>query len=224
MNCKICSRSCIKKGVRLNVQRWYCKSCNLSQQENYKYKRFDESQNKMLCMLTKEGVGTRGLSRIVGYPKTTIQRQIEKIAGQIPKPVHTENNQQYEMDELRTYVNHKKKESWIIYAINKKTKQVIDFTLGRRTKVNLLKVLKTLMDLNPRKIYTDKLPVYKSLIEKRIHAAARRKTNHIERKNVDLRKDIKSLVRKTICYSKSERMMTAKLMIYFFFASINMFT
>jgi IS1 family transposase len=93
---------------------------------------------------------------------------------------------------------------------------VIDFCVGRRTKENLKKVLDKINELNPKKIYTDRLNSYPGLIPKGIHIATSHKINHIERKNIDLRTRIKCLNRKTICYSKSEEMLTAKLKIYFF--------
>jgi insertion element IS1 protein InsB len=45
------------------------------------------------------------------------------------------------MDELRTYIGNKENECWIIYAINKLTKEVIDFAVGRRTKETISKVV-----------------------------------------------------------------------------------
>ena len=127
-----------------------------------------------------------------------------------------EENQQYEIDELRTYIKNKENECWVIYALNKHTKQVIDFVVGRRTKVNINKVVESLKILNPTKIFSDKLSAYRSLIPKEIHNTIQYKINHIERKNLDLRTHIKSLNRKTICYSKSQHILSAVLQLYFY--------
>lgn len=92
---------------------------------------------------------------------------------------------------------------------------MIDFVVGRRTKANIKQVIDTLHALNPKKIFTDKLSSYTTLINHKIHVASAYKINHIERRNLELRKDIKCLNRKTICYPKSQEMLTTKLKLYF---------
>ncbi len=127
-----------------------------------------------------------------------------------------ECGQEYEVDELRTFVGNKKNECWVMYAINKTTKQVIDFAVGRRTKENIRKVIDTLNKLHPKRIFSDQLNIYSSLIDRSIHSTRGYGINHIERMNLNLRKDIKCLNRKTICYAKSEMMLEARLNLYFF--------
>src|SRR5690606_14726568 len=114
-----------------------------------------------------------------------------------------EYHQEYEIDELRTFVGSKKKECWVCYAINRKTKQVIDFITGRRTKENIEWVVKRVLALSPSRVYTDRLNIYPGLIPKRIHSVKFRQTNHIERMNLTLRTHLKRLSYRTLCYSKS---------------------
>tara|TARA_R110000751_G_scaffold714_1_gene2446 strand:+ start:556 stop:789 length:234 start_codon:yes stop_codon:yes gene_type:complete len=45
------------------------------------------------------------------------------------------------MDEMYTRINGKRR--WITYAINRKTKQVIDFVVGRRSNDTISKVVNT---------------------------------------------------------------------------------
>jgi len=137
----------------------------------------------------------------------------------INRPVIDEINQSYEVDELHTKVN--KQRCCITYAINRKTKQVIDFVIGNLTKENLAKVIETVLHLTPKRIYTDKLITYKSIIPSSIHNTARYQTNRIERFNLNLRTHIKRLNRKTICYSKRKVMLEAVLRIYFWGHSTN---
>ena len=126
-----------------------------------------------------------------------------------------EIQQEYEVDEMYTFIKNKSKGCYITYALNKKTKQVIDFTVGPRTKENIGKVIASVKELNPKRIFTDKLNVYPGLIEKSIHTADAYKINHIERFNLTLRTHLKRLTRKTICFSKSLTMLNAVLKIYF---------
>lgn len=71
-------------------------------------------------------------------------------------------------------------------AINKATKQVIDFVVGRRTKKNIKKVIDTVLQLSPNKIFTDKLNIYTALLKNVKHITTQFKINHIRRKNLNL--------------------------------------
>ena len=168
----------------------------------------------LIKTLNNEGVGISSISRIMKIPKTTVQRLIEIISRTLKKPELTETNQSYEIDELRTYVGNKKNESWLMYAINKSSGVVVDFAVGRRTKENLKKVVTSVIRLNPKKIYTDGLNIYNSLIPKPIHKVFQYNINKIERNNLTLRTHIKRLTRRTICFSKSEAMLENCLRLY----------
>lgn len=118
----------------------------------------------------------------------------------------------YEVDEL--YAPVRGKLCFIIYAINRATREVIDYVIGSRTKKNIGKVIKKLLSLSPKRIYTDKLPLFTYIIPKAVHRIFQYKTNRIERKNLTLRTHLKRLSRKTICYSKSKAMLEACFRLY----------
>lgn len=121
----------------------------------------------------------------------------------------------YEVDEMRTYVKCKDKLIWIVYTLERATKKVVGFNVGRRTNNTLRKVIDTVVLSNPVATYTDRLKYYRYLIEQRIHKTNRFGTNNIERKNLTLRTQLKRLNQRTICYSKSIAMFIAVLRIYF---------
>ncbi|WP_052705310.1 IS1 transposase [Flavobacterium sp. 316] len=54
-------------------------------------------------------------------------------AKKIPNPIFYKNKS-YEVDEMRCYLKRKEKPIWIVYALERKTKRVVSFSLGRRTK------------------------------------------------------------------------------------------
>lgn len=164
--------------------------------------------------MVKESCGIRSIARILAISTTTVLCYIRRVAKDIEKPI-VYKNRQYEADELKTYVSKKKNEQWLMYAIDRRTKQVVDFRVGRRTKKNLKQVTETLLYANAKKIYTDGLAIYKTLIPKPFHCIVPRHTNSIERKNLSLRTHLKRLSRKTICYSKSITMLNAVVRIYF---------
>jgi hypothetical protein len=57
-----------------------------------------------------------------------VQRIIIRLAKAAPQPALVESGQRYEIDELRTFCTNRKNELWVIYAINRTTKRVVDFT------------------------------------------------------------------------------------------------
>lgn len=216
MNCTYCKNKCVKRGVRNNIQKYQCKSCKKYMQEIYTNGRCSKEKDTMIIKLNNEGNGISSIARIVELSKTSIIRRIRKIADSIVKPVFVEKNQTYELDELCTYTskNDPSNYEYIIYAINRKTKQIIDIYVGKRNSDNIAKVVNTVLALSPKRIYTDRLNSYPTLIPKYIHQPGRYVTNKIERMNLTLRTHIRRLSRKTICFSKRLDMLRNSLFIY----------
>lgn len=158
------------------------------------------------------------MSRILGYSKSTISRKILELSKRVERPKYAQYNQVYEVDEMCTYVGKNKKSHYvyITYAINRKTKEVIDVVIGRRTKNNLRLIINKVKQLNPKKIVTDKLSAYVKLVQPFIHDTNRYRNNRIERANLTLRQHIKRLSRKTLSYSKSIKMLEATVLLYFY--------
>lgn len=215
MNCHYCKNRCIKKGKRKDgTQKYQCSSCKKYQQEEYKNKAWHPSTDKMIRKCVKRSGGIRDMSYIIEISATTVINRVKKIAKSIEKPLVL-RNREYEADELKTYVKKKKNEQWIIYAIDKRTKNVVDYRVGKRNKGNVKTVIDTLLLAGAKRIYTDRLPMYRNLIPSELHKAVPHNTNHIERKNLNLRTHQKRLTRRTICFSKSVVMLSAMLKIYF---------
>jgi len=97
--------------------------------------------------------------------------------------------------------------------LNRSDKSVVGFSVGQRTNETLKTVLGKLG--HAKRIYTDKLRQYETLISPKIHKVIRHGTNHIERQNLTIRTHLKRLTRKTICFSRSIIILSAILKIYF---------
>lgn len=66
MNCSQCnSINCIKKGLRNNFQRFYCKDCQSYFQEKYVYYAYKPDTNDFIKNLLKEGCSVRGIARVL---------------------------------------------------------------------------------------------------------------------------------------------------------------
>ena len=216
MKCKKCNlTNTIKKGKRNNVQRYYCKNCNSSFQESYSYKAYESSTNTFVVSLLKESCGVRGISRILRISKNTVLSRMLKISNQIKIPHFTKLGCKFEVDELWSFIGNKDNVAWITYAIEKQTRDVIDFLVGRKTTENIRPLINKLLLVKPKRIYTDRLNIYPSLIPEAIHKRFQYCTNRIERKNLTLRTHIKRLSRRTICFSRKQEYLEAHLRIYF---------
>jgi len=196
-------------------QRYQCKNCFKTFINVYLKKALSKQLDNEIVILLKEGCGIRSIGRILAISAVTVLRRIKHIAKQLKKPLIS-FGKEYELDEICTYIKRKSRKRWVVYAIRKDTKQVVDFTIGSRTNRTLSKVTHTLILSNAAKVFTDKLPNYKYLLPATIHATQYRGTNHIERKNLTLRTHLKRLNRRTICFSRSIAMLHACLMICFF--------
>lgn len=216
MKCSKCKNAAVKNGKQPNgKQRYYCKNCKSSFQIRYSYVAYYKETNAKIYLLLKESVGITSISRLLHVSKTTVINRIKKMAAQIVKPNFNEKHQYYELDEMRIVVGSKSNEAWLTYAINRNTKKVMNFVVGRRTKRNLSLITKSILQLNPKKVFTDRLSTYKNLIPKNLHNSQKSNTTRIERNNLTLRTHLKRFSRKTICYSKNFEMVVAILKLYF---------
>lgn len=217
MNCNYCKNCCIKKGKRNGIQKYYCSNCKKHQQCFYTHKRCSAEQEQLIIKMNNRSSGISDIAFVLGISKATVVRKIKKQSSKIQQPLIVEKKQCYEIDEMRVIVRKKENEKplYLIYAINRKTKQLINFYIGRRTTENIQKVVNTVLKLNPSKIYTDGLNIYSSLIPKSIHSTSFYQTNYIEQQNLTLRTHLKRMATSTICFSKTIQMLKASIKLYF---------
>lgn len=217
MECRKCKGLSIKNGkVKSNgKQRFVCKICRISFVEEYSNNACRTDINNQLIVLTKEGVGIRGIARILKISPTTVLERILVISAQIKKPP-IPFGRSYEVDEMMTFIGNKNNRICVTYALDRKTRDVVSFSVGRRNQRTLRQLVNTLILSEAKEIRTDKCPLYPSLIPPEIHHVKQRGINYIERKNLTLRTHLKRLNRRTLAYSKSLLVLSAILKIYFF--------
>lgn len=214
--CNYCGGKIIKHGImKTGKQRYKCKDCSKTQVDYYTYQAYRSSINNKIIALNNEGLGILSISRYLKISPTTLLKRIIQIAQNIePPPIYKARI--YEVDELKTYYKKKKKKIWVVCALERGTKNIVSFNVGRRTTNTIKAVTDSLLLSEAQTIYTDKLNIYRTLIPKSIHKTKYRGTNHVERQNLELRKNIKRLNRRMICYTKKLEMLRAILKIYFF--------
>lgn len=105
----------------------------------------------------------------------------------------------YEVDELCTYCGNRTRRVWVAYALERSSRRVVALGVGPRTKRVLGVIITTLLNGGARRITTDGLELYRSLVPRGLHRVKRFGINRIERHNLVLRTRLKRLARRTLC-------------------------
>ena len=111
-----------------------------------------------------------------------------------------------ELDEMWSFVARKSNPRWLWHAIDHRTGKVLAYVFGRRKDDVFLKLKELLVPFGITKYYTDGWGAYERHIEVEQHQVGKENTQKIESKHINLRTRIKRLVRRTICFSKTEQM------------------
>jgi insertion element IS1 protein InsB len=112
----------------------------------------------------------------------------------------------FELDEMWSFVARKSNPRWLWHAIDHHTGAVLAYVFGRRKDEVFLKLKKLLEPFGITRYYTDGWGAYERYIDPKQHRVGKDYTQKIESKHIRLRTRIKRLVRRTICFSKTERM------------------
>ncbi|WP_347923785.1 hypothetical protein [Pontimicrobium sp. SW4] len=152
MNCKYCGQiNTIKKGKRNNTQRFYCKDCERYFQNDYTYKAYGSSINSLLKQLLKEGCGVRSISRMLSISCGTVLSRMLKISKQIKIPYFNKLGCKFEVNEMFIKIANGNSQNWLAYAIERKTKQVIDFVITTtRSKERIYPIINKVLLLQPK--------------------------------------------------------------------------
>src|SRR5215813_10847400 len=86
------------------------------------------------------------------------------------------------------------------------TGKVLGYVFGRRKDEVFLRLQALLKPFGITKFYTDGWGAYERHLDAEQHDVGKENTQKIESKHINLRTRIKRLVRRTICFSKTERM------------------
>jgi insertion element IS1 protein InsB len=111
-----------------------------------------------------------------------------------------------ELDEMWSYVRSKASPRWLWHAMDHHTGKVLAYVFGQR-KDRVFVELKALLEpFGITRYFTDSWDAYERHLEPEQHTVGKAHMQRIESKHINLRTRIKRLVRRTICFSKTERM------------------
>ena len=221
-NCK--GTDVVKFGKTANgKQRFHCQNescvCQTFILDYSDLGRLPETKKRIIEMAIN-GSGIRDTSRVLKISPTTVINEIKKKESDLESvnealirtldpnsvKVDVQRVDEAEMDEMWSFVGKKRNQRWLWHAIDHQTGKVLAYVLGRRKDKVFLKLKKLLDPFKIRIFYTDDWGAYDRHIEKKNHEVGKRNTQKIERKHLTLRTRIKRLTRRTICFSKSNKM------------------
>ena len=123
-----------------------------------------------------------------------------------------------ERDELWSVVLKKANDSWIWIALCRKTRQVVAYAMGKRSKQTCQRLWEAIpQEYRQGHCFTDFLRVYASVIPEEQHTAVGKETGetaHVERWNNTLHQRLARFVRMTLSFSKSVVMHEACLLLF----------
>lgn len=111
-----------------------------------------------------------------------------------------------EIDEMWSYVESKDNQRWLWHAIDHGTGEVLAYVFGKRKDKVFVQLKSLLAPFGIKHFYTDDWGAYERKIPPLQHTISKCNTQKIERKHLTFRTRIKRLARKTICFSKLEKM------------------
>lgn len=176
-----------------------------------------EEQRALIKRLLLEKIPLRGICRAVGISLKWLLGFLVECYETCPDHLNVQlvrditniiiQRLEAEVDELWSFVGKKTNKQWVWIALDVRTRQVIAFHVGDRSRKSAKKLWDNIPEVYRQRatFYTDLYDVYDGVIPQAQHQAISkkaRKTNHVERFNGILRQRISRLVRETLSFSK----------------------
>lgn len=227
LHCPHCrSEALVRDGHAPNgKQKYRCHTCGRRSRENPTPNAYSEARREEILHAYQERSSLRGLTRTFGVSRATVSTWIKKVA-QLPSLQTTllapdpkdPTSTTLELDELWSFVLKKAHDCWIWIALCRKTRQVVAYAVGDRSKQTCQRLWEAIPD-NYRQghCFTDFWAAYKAVIPEEQHTAVGKEsgeTAHVERWDNTLRQRLARFVRMTLSFSKLEIMHEACLLLF----------
>ena len=212
--CPYCGSSQISKNgsTHHKKQKYLCKECRRQFIKNPTKKYIHSSTKTLIKRLLLEKIPLIGIARSLQVSMSWLQKFVNNFYRRIPLWIKTKSEDSVDLviecDELWSFVNSKENALYIWLAMVRKTREIIGFHIGDRTRKSAQEFWETLPDTyqNNAQVYTDLWSAYQTLIPPERHHPSNKKngeTNQTERFNNTLRQRCSRLVRKTLSFSKN---------------------
>jgi insertion element IS1 protein InsB len=217
--CPACGSTRFKKNGHTHngKQQYQCKACPRQFVQCAEQYRISDETRALIERLLRKRISLRGICRAVGVGLKWLLGFIVRCFETLPDHLHVQpiscnaditiQRLEVEADEMSSFVQKKANKQWIWIAMDAKTRQVIAFYVGDRSRRSAKRLWAKIPKAYRQHatFYTDQYVVYAGVIPTAQHKAISklaRKTNHIERFNNTLKQRVSRLVRDTLSFSK----------------------
>lgn len=212
--CPYCGSTQISKNgsTHHKKQKFVCKDCRRQFIENPQKKIISSQQKQLINRLLLERISLRGITRCLQISMSWLQQYVNNLLRSVPNKLNvsdaSDSDVEVECDELWSYVKSKENPVYLWLAIARKTRQIIGFNLGDRTRKSPWDFWHSLPENYQTRgqFYTDLWESYVEVIPSNNHYPSDKKagqTTMIERFNNTLRHRCSRLVRKNLAFSKN---------------------
>jgi insertion element IS1 protein InsB len=176
-----------------------------------------EEQRALVERVLREKISLHGICRAVGVGLKWLMHFMVECFAACPDHLQAQlptgptdvvmQRLEAEADEMWSFVAKKGNKQWLWIAMNTKTRQIVAFHVGDRSRDSAKQLWANIPAVYREQatFYTDHYDAYKGVIPAAQHKAITkkaRKTNHIERFNNTLRQRVSRRVRDTLAFSK----------------------
>jgi insertion element IS1 protein InsB len=217
--CPSCSSTDTKKNGHIHNgnQNHFCNACGRQFVENPEQILISDAQRERIGKLLLERIPLRGICRVEGVSLRWLLGFMVDLYNQLPDDLNFQVKAQAEeliiytleseIDEMFSFVSQKTNKQWIWMALDVKSRHIIAFHVGDRSRQSAKALWKSIPQSyrNNATFYTDGWQAYEGVIPQKQHRLVnkqRRITNHIERFNCTLRQRASRLVRQSLSFSK----------------------
>jgi insertion element IS1 protein InsB len=217
--CPRCQSPTYKKNGQIHhgKQNHHCHDCGRQFADCSEQYLISEDTRALIERLLVERISLRGICRAVGVTLKWLVGFLVQCFEALPDHLNVEpvsrtqdvmiQRLEVDADEMQSFVKKKGNKQWMWIAMDAKTRQVIAFHVGDRSRRRAKRLWAKMpaASWQHATLYTDQYVVYAGVIPAAQHRAiskVARKTNHIERFNNTLRQRVSRLVREALSFSK----------------------
>lgn len=168
----------------------------------------------LIVPMTMNSSGIRDIARVLSISTQTVMKTIRERAAEVNEPRVPPRIKDLEIDEFWSFIKDKSQQCWCWYGLNRATMRIAAYVLGRRTDASCQKLSDKLAGCAVENFDTDDWQSSAKTLPAERHTISKAVSLNIERHNLNFRRHLKRLHRRTICFSKSSEMHAAVIKLY----------
>lgn len=213
-HCRVCqSTDIIRNGSnKCGNAQYHCKTCGTYRVLQPSQRIYKVAQKEMVLRAYKERASLRGLARIFEVSRMTVLGWLKEKVQALPDLQATllpaQPNDILELDELWSFVLKKSQKRWLWTAMCRRTRQIVAFVIGDRSKATCLRLWKRIPETYRQcHTFSDFWEAYQLVFPEETHRCVGKEsgeTAHMERWYNTFRQRLARFVRKTLSFSKTD--------------------